>query len=148
MAEEKRGRKSKEDLAGVPDNVVAMPVRMAPPSGLNAEGRLRWQEIVNERAADRWHKSDRNLLEQLIECEQLADRMTEAIKEHGAIIGSGSATRFGMPMENPACKIRDRTLEKMMGLQTKLRLCPSTRMRAENGANNRPPPQGRSKPWE
>lgn len=143
MTEEKRGRKSKEELKGLP-NVSDLPLPMPAPDTLNDAGRERWRQIVNEHGADRFRKSDRVLLEQLIRSEQLAADMEQNIELNGAIIGEG---RNGRPVENPACKILNRTVAQMMSLHVKLKLCPSTRYRADSGSLQHPK-KSKKRPWE
>ncbi|KKN71024.1 hypothetical protein LCGC14_0424410 [marine sediment metagenome] len=128
MTEEKRGRKSAAELEAVPD-VSELPTPPPPPATLDDAGCERWREIVNEHGADRFRKSDLQLLEQLVRCEQSTATMDRNIELHGEIIGDG--TRAARPIENPAVKVRDKLLRQTLALQVKLRLCPSTRMRAD-----------------
>jgi P27 family predicted phage terminase small subunit len=143
--EEKRGRKSAAELEALPA-VSELPIPMPPPDTLDAEGRGRWHEIVNEHGVDRFRKSDRTMLEHLIKNEQLAARMDLIIAEHGAVVGSVGASNYGQPMENPAVKVRDKAIAQAMTLQVKLKLCPSTRMRADSGSLNRPAKKTK-RPW-
>ena len=142
----KRGRKTA--LSVVPD-IAPLPQRPAPPA--HFKGRLRdlWAEIVDDWPADHWRPSDLKLLEDLVITEQYVIDCDMIIEQLGHVIDGAN----GRVVSNPAVMQRRGHIQTIATIQRALRLCPSTRMRAENSVlRSRPAVEsttGRVKrPWE
>ena len=139
---EQRGRKSAAQLSAVATTTIDLPRAPEPPDGLCSEGAARWRAIVAQYPPDHFQASDLQLLESLIRTELLIAENDRDIARNGQIIG---CPRTGGPIENPAVKQRDRHQKLINSTQVKLRLCPSTRMRAEKAGLR---PKRAKRPWE
>ena len=132
-----RGPKSKAELAALPTPIKKRP---KPPRRLDRRGRARWREIVGELPAGRFRASDLKMLEDMIVTEKYIAGCDDSIREHGQIIGPGARV-------NPATELRNKHVGVLVKLQRALRLCPSMRMRQEDGKPGKHRPAGK-KPWE
>lgn len=95
------------------------------PKGMPTRARQLWTDIVATLPADYFTASDLPLLRQYCIASHLAEEAEEAISKDGAV------------MENrphPMLKVLDAQTASMARLATKLRLCPSSRIRADSAA--------------
>ena len=139
----KRGRKPATALVAMPE-VTELPRHPDPPVGLGDEAKARWIEIVRDWPIDRWRPSDMRLLEDLVITEGYVRDCDEQIARDGSTI---FGQRDGL-LPHPAVAIRRTHMQTILSIQRALRLCPSTRMRAEKASlHERPGASGR-RPWE
>lgn len=132
-----RGRRS------AASQTVAKPVpireRPAAPERLPEAARGLWDAIVGELPADHLRASDLPLLESYVRC--LAN-----VEECDAFLSAEGLLCDGK--RHPAVGIRDAELKSARALAEKLRLCPSSRIRADSAGLRRPPSQSRPWAWE
>lgn len=139
----KRGRKSASELAVVIP-IGVLPTRPKPPRRLDKVQRARWAEIVDDWPADHWRPSDLRLIESVILTESYVRDCDAAIKRDGMTMERGT----GGTMTHPAITQRQGHLQALLALQRALRLCPSTRTRAEKASLHERPGAGGKRPWE
>lgn len=122
-----RGRKSAAALAVKP--VTRAKKHVAPPEGMPEAGASLWRAIVEELPPEHFRFGDLPLLENYVRAVLLADEAQTQIDADGLVVG----TRLG-PKPNPALAIRDQAVKQQAALAAKLRLCVSSRVRAEDAS--------------
>lgn len=122
----KRGAAAQEHLAEAlnDDTQPVFPYS----STLPEEHREIWLRTVNTKTGDYWSKGDIPLLELYCRNAHDINRLTQEIMEEGEVIFNAN----GNPVVNPKVAIRGYAEARLMGLCTKLRLQPSSRMNSDN----------------
>jgi len=138
-------KKTTPDLTLLP-MPSGLPTRPGPPAGLGEAMGVRWREIVDDWPADHWRPSDLRLLEDLVITEQYVVDCDLVIAELGHVIEGDK----GHMVSNPAVMQRRGHVQTIATIQRALRLCPSTRMRAENSVlrNRAGAVNAGKRPWE
>ena len=135
-----RGKRSGADLSIVP---VIPTLREGPPAQLTQDEAVIWTSIVESLPPDWFRPSDVPLLaaycQTAIQCQAAAEEL------RGSTLTL--QTRQGRMYRNPLLDIQDAAARRLATLAGKLRLCPSSRMRAETAATKGRPIPGR-KPWD
>jgi Phage terminase, small subunit len=137
----KRGRKS---ALSVVATIGTSSRRPDPPASLQEELHGRWAEIVNDWPADRWRPSDLQILEDMIITEHYVRLCDAAISRDGMTIQAAN----GNLVAHPAATLRGVHLASILSAQRALRLCPSTRVRAEKASLHDRAGAGGVRPWE
>ena len=119
-----RGYQSAAAMSVVSVNPIA---RKKPPKELNRKERMLWREIMDSHASDYFRIADVPLLSNYCRLSYRCDVLSEQLAREGYQI----ETEKGL-IPNPAEQQMQRAISSMVSLATKLRLCPSTRMRADN----------------
>lgn len=130
----KRGRASAASQLSV---VSVSGARVPPPANLSKSEKEFWLSIVNSLAPDYFRPSDVPLLHAYVGASSMAAEATKAIHRDGIIIDG---------KVNPAVKVAKLQAGLLASLAVKLRLCPSTRMRAVS-AKTRETYNG-ARPWD
>ena len=133
-----RGRQSAASLA------IVAPVfssRPQPWPGLPQEAGRLWNSIVQSLPAGYFRESDYPMLADYCRIVGRVDLCSQKLDEQGLVIDSDRG-----PKESPYVKIHDTANRQMSSLAVKLRLCPSSRVRAES-ASLQAVKTG-PKPWE
>jgi hypothetical protein len=104
----------------------------------------RWTAIIDDWPVDHWRPSDLRLLEDLVVTESYVHDCDELI----AIEGMTAIGANGGSVAHPAVIMRRGHLATVLGLQRALRLCPSTRTRAEKAGLHERAGAGGKRPWE
>lgn len=101
------------------------------PKNLPEKHREIWRDTVNTKTGDYWSKGDIPILMMYCRCAHDIDRLTNDIEDEGEVIDNAR----GNPVVNPKVVVRGFAEARLMGLCTKLRLQPSSRMDTKNEAN-------------
>lgn len=131
----KRGRPSTEDRLAV---VPISGARLAPHADLTTKGKKFWTAIVNSLPPDYFRPADVPLLYAYCAATEIKEQADMAVRRNGILI-NGKA--------NPAIKVGNQQGQLLASLAVKLRLCPSTRLRASS-AKLRRAHSGGGRPWE
>lgn len=119
-------------------NVVPISAgRVQPPATLDKQERSLWQQITASLPPGHFAPSDVPLLLAYVTAASLKAEADELVRREGMIVG-GKA--------HPACKIAKLQAGLLASLAVKLKLCPSTRIRADS-AKLRKTFTGR-RPWD
>lgn len=122
-----RGKKSAAALAVKP--IARASKHVEPPGDLPEAGAALWRQIVQELPPEHFRFGDLPLLENFCRAVLLADEAQTQIDADGLVVD----TRLG-PKPNPALAIRDQAVKQQAALAAKLRLCVSSRVRAEDAS--------------
>jgi len=129
-------RKSAADLATRPS--LSSRNRPPPPDGLPADAAALWVKLCANVAADYFAGADLVLLEALVTADHEKRRCDALVQLEGPIV-DGKA--------HAAAKLSNQYAATVAALSSKLRLCKSSRVRAES-AELRKSLNGAPRPWE
>ena len=108
------------------------------PEGLPAAAQALWLEVMAASPETHWRPADSPLLETFVRTSALAREAAQRLETEGQLLADGKPS--------PWARLLSEHGKSMASLAGKLRLCPSSRIRAES-ASLRLQPSGR-KPWE
>lgn len=139
-----RGRKSITELESAPLKLV--PRRpLQPPRGMPRAQRAIWREVVSSFALDFFAEVDRPLLTAYCHAAVQTERLAAALERDGVLID----TAQGRKAIHPASYGLSNATAVLCRLGTKLRICPSSRYRADTTATRATSrPTTNRKPWQ
>ena len=103
------------------------------PSGLSPVIQKWFKKIIKTKQAAFWEASDIELIVSYCHCLNDRDTADAILAEHGTVL----ADQNGKLYPNPAAALKIKSLQLVTLYQTKLRLCPSARMKPEAKENTR-----------
>ena len=138
-----RGRKSaiEKALSLVDVNPAARP---APPAGMNAVQSGTWRAIVASLPADWIRPSDVPMLAAYCAASETHGLATTALETAAMVLVADNGREYA----NPLIGIQASAANRMSTLAMKLRLCPSTRYRADMASTKAATVGAVAKPWE
>lgn len=120
-------RRTIELEAQMQARVTGEPIFPYPPE-LRTELKPQWLRLVNSFPSDHFKVSDIPLMIVYVQCAHDIERQNLLIEEEGEIVVGGR----GQAIVNPRCKVRDARIGALMGLATKFRNQPASRVNTEN----------------
>lgn len=124
-----QNRRTRELEAQMLSRLSGEPVFPYPPE-LKDKLKPQWLRLVNSFPQDHFKISDIPLMLVYVQCAYDIERMNILIDEEGEVVLGGRG-----PIVNPRCKVRDARIASMMGLATKFRNQPASRVNTENFGN-------------
>lgn len=124
-----QNRRTLELEAQMLARMAGEPVFPYPPE-LKEKLRPQWLRLVNSFPQDHFKISDIPLMLVYVQCAYDIERMNILIDEEGEVVLGGRG-----PIVNPRCKVRDARIASLMGLATKFRNQPASRVNSENFGN-------------
>ena len=142
----KSGRKSAAEKAAAATlaEVKTLAERPPAPDGLSDAESSRWDTILATYDASHWRVTDLSLIETMVRTETYVIDCEDLIRTDGQL----TAGYMGAMRENPAIAVRDRHLKTIISIQRALRLCPSTRTRADKAGHQSDGKESKAAPWE